>query len=37
MENLDLIIYTTIVGISFIAFAITTFNEFAKAAKKDNR
>ena len=36
MENLDLIIYTIIVGISFVTFAITTFNEFAKAAKRDN-
>lgn len=37
MENLDLIIFTAIVTIAFIAFGVTTFNEFSKASKKDNR
>lgn len=37
MKNLDLILFTIVVAISFIAFGVTTFNEFSKAAKKDNR
>ena len=37
MENLDLIIASIIVTISFIVFGVTTFNEFSKAAKKDHR
>lgn len=35
MENLDLIIATFIVSISFIAFGIATYNEFLEASKKD--
>lgn len=37
MENLDLIIFTSVVLLAFIAFGITTYNEFSKAAKDDNR
>ena len=37
MENLDLIILTSIVAIAFISFGVITFQEFSKAAKKDNR
>lgn len=37
MENLDLIIFTIVVTISFIVFGVTTFNEFSKASKNDNR
>jgi hypothetical protein len=37
MENFDLIIFTIVVTVSFVAFGISTYNEFSKAAKKDNR
>lgn len=37
MENLDLIIFTSVVAMSFIAFGVSTFKEFLKAAKRDNR
>ncbi len=37
MENLDLIILTIVITIAFIAFGVTTFNQFSKAAKNDNR
>ena len=37
MENLDLIILTSVVTIAFIAFGVTTYNQFSKATKKDNR
>jgi hypothetical protein len=37
MENFDLIIFTIVVTVSFVVFGISTYNEFSKAAKKDNR
>ncbi len=37
MENIDFIILTTIISISFIVFGVTTFNEFKKASEKDKR
>lgn len=37
MENLDLVIATAIVSISFVAFGIATYKEFLEAAKKDTR
>jgi hypothetical protein len=37
MENIDLIILTTVVSISFIVFAAGTYSQFKKAASKDTR
>lgn len=37
MENLDLIISTVIVSVSFIVFGILTYKEFSDAAKNDIR
>lgn len=35
MENLDLILLTSVVILCFIAFFISTFNEFEKIKKKE--
>jgi hypothetical protein len=33
MENLDLVIYTSVVAVSFIVFIVTTLKEFDNVAK----
>lgn len=35
MENLDLLILTSLVIISFIVFGIVTYKEFSEAAKRE--
>ena len=37
MENLDLLIFTLVVSVSFVVFITMTLIEFSKAAKQDNR